>query len=66
MDLRIQKTLLKAAIDLECLFTQIEKDCVKLIVDMACSAGGLMVVVIACCLESQRRGWLVAGYQRYR
>lgn len=57
MDLRIQKTLLKTTIDLECLFTQIEKDCVKLIVDMACSAGELMVVAITCDLECQRRGW---------
>ena len=56
MNLRIQKTLLKVAIDLEWSFTQIEKDCLKMIVDMVCSAGELMVVVIACYLKCQRRG----------
>ena len=66
MDIRIQKALLKAAIDLECLLTRIEKECLKLIIDMACSTGELMVVVIFCCWERQRRGWLEAGCQRCR
>lgn len=55
MELRIQKALLKAAIDFEGLFVQIEKECLKLIVDMACSTDGLLVIAIGCCWERQRR-----------
>ena len=66
MDIRIQKALLKAAIDLECLLTRIEKECLKLIVDMACSTGELMVVAVFCYWECQRRGWLIAGFQGCR
>lgn len=55
MELRIQKALLKAAIDFEGLFGQIEKDCLKLIVDLACSIEELIVIAVFCYWERQRR-----------
>ena len=56
MEIRMQKMLLKAIIDIEELFAQKEKDFMKLIVDMAYSTNELIVIVLFCCLECQRRG----------
>lgn len=54
MEIRIQKALLKTAIDCEGLFCRMEKDCLKLIVELACSIDELIVIAVFCCWKRQR------------